>query len=98
MEDNAVKKALQKVGWINRIVIRSKEREKRVSYGNENPRKTFFVIRRNAPNAGLYSFVLTNLGWMKYAVDKGYIPVVDMQSFYNTYLTHEQVGQVKAWK
>lgn len=98
MEDNAVKKALQKVGWINRIVIRSKEREKRVSYGNENPGKTFFVIRRNAPNAGLYSFVLTNLGWMKYAVDKGYIPVVDMQSFYNTYLTHEQVGKVNAWE
>lgn len=98
MDDNALKNALQKVGWINRLVIRSKEREKSVSYGNENPDKTFFVIRRNAPNAGLYSFVLTNLGWIKYAVDKGYIPVVDMQSFYNTYLTHDQVGKINAWE
>lgn len=98
MDDNAVKNALQRVEWINRLVIRSKEREKSVSYGNENPDKTFFVIRRNAPNAGLYSFVLTNIGWIKYAVDKGYIPVVDMQSFYNTYLTHDQVGKVNAWE
>lgn len=98
MEENALKNALQSVEWINRMVIRSKEREKRVSYGHENPDKTFFVIRRNAPNAGLYSFVLTNLGWMKYAVDKGYIPVIDMQSFYNTYLTREQVGKVNAWE
>lgn len=93
-----LKSALQRITWLNRMVIRSKEREKKVSYGAENPGKTFFVIRRNAPNAGLYSFVLTNLGWIRYAVEKGYIPVVDMQSFYNTYLTKDQVGKRNAWE
>ncbi|MDO4284072.1 MAG: hypothetical protein Q4C60_01940 [Eubacteriales bacterium] len=98
MKDNAVKALLQKSSWINRAVVLWKEREKKVSYGSENPDKTFFVIRRNAPNAGLYSFVLTNLGWIRYALDRGYIPVIDMRSFYNTYMTREQVGQVNSWE
>lgn len=94
----SIKKALQKIPFVNRAVIRYKETEKHVSYGSENADKTFFVIRRNAPNAGLYSFVLTNLGWIRYAVSRGYIPVIDMQSFYNTYLMHEQVGVTNSWE
>ncbi len=98
MKDNILKRTLQKNPWINRAVILYKEREKHLSWGEENPDQTFFVIRRNAPNAGLYSFVLTNLGWIGYALKKGYIPVVDMQNIYNTYLTKEIVGKVNAWE
>ncbi len=98
MKDNVLKRMLQKNPLINRAVILYKEREKHLSRGEENPEKTFFVIRRSAPNAGLYSFVLTNLGWIGYALEKGYIPVIDMQNSYNTYLTGEVVGKVNAWE
>lgn len=97
MRDNIIKKLFQRNRIINRIIILYKERERHTSFGDENPDKTFFVIRRNAPNAGLFSFVITNVGWMKYALDKGYIPVVDMQNYYNTYITEEAVGRVNAW-
>ncbi len=98
MKDGILKSILQKNPLINRAVILYKEKEKHICLGEENPDKTFFVIRRNAPNAGLYSFVLTNLGWIGYALDRGYIPVVDMQNAYNTYLTKEVIGKVNAWE
>jgi len=97
MKESRLKPILQGIGPVNRMVIRWKEKERKVLYGNENPDKTFFVIRRNAPNAGLFSFVITNMGWIRYALDLGYIPVVDMQYYYNTYLTAEEVQHVNAW-
>lgn len=98
MKDGRLKTILQSIGPINRIIIRSKEKEHRISLGNENPDKIFYVIRRNAPNAGLFSFVITNMGWIRYALDRGYIPVIDMQYYYNTYLTKDQVRHVNAWE
>lgn len=92
-----LKNILQKNRIVNRIVIHYKNIEKHVSLGNDNPDKTFFVVRRNAPNAGLFSFVITNIGWMKYATDRGYIPVVDMQNYYNTYITQNDVEKINSW-
>ena len=97
MKEGKLKKILKSNKVINRLVVLYKEKEKHVSYGTENPDKTFFVIRRNAPDAGLFSFVITNLGWIKYALDHGYIPVVDMEYYYNTYITRENVGKENAW-
>jgi hypothetical protein len=97
MKESRLKSILQEIGPVNRMVIRWKERERKVLYGDENPDKTFFVIRRNAPNAGLFSFVITNMGWIRYALDRGYIPVIDMQYYYNTYLTEDEVRHVNAW-
>lgn len=95
---DSIKNMIKQNRYLNRLVILYKEREKKISYGSDNPDKTFFVIRRNAPNAGLFSFVLTNLGWIKYAIDKGYIPIIDMQYYYNTYLTKENVGEINSWE
>ena len=36
---------------------------------------------------------MTNMAMVKYALDKGYIPVIDMQTEKNTYLDEEQVGK-----
>ena len=98
MRENHIKRFLQKNKIINRIVVLYKERERHVSFGDDNPDKTFFVIRRNAPNAGLFSFVITNVGWMRYATDHGYIPVIDMQSYYNTYITKDNIGKTNSWE
>ena len=97
MKEGQFKHILQSNKVINRLVVLYKEKEKHVSYGKENPDKTFFVIRRNAPDAGLFSFVITNIGWIKYAIDKGYTPVVDMEYYYNAYITKEHVGIDNAW-
>ena len=93
-----LKQQIQKISIINEPYTRWKWRERRVSYGNENPNKTFFVVRRASCKVGLFSLVMTNMGLVEYAISKGYIPVIDMQNTSNTYLEPEQVGNVNAWE
>lgn len=92
-----LKQQIQKIKLINEPYTKWKWRERKVSYGNENPEKTFFVIRRASCKVGLFSSVMTNMGLVDYAVKKGYIPVIDMQNTSNTYLEPEQVGKMNAW-
>ena len=72
--------------------------EKIVSYGKQNADKIFFVIRRNGPTVGLFSFLCTNLGWIKYALENGFIPVIDMQNLPNVYLEDKEIKRVNAWE
>lgn len=95
---SVIRNIAKKNKLINDLYIKYKWREKRISYGEENPDKTFYVIRRARGNSGLLSYVMTNLGQIKYAVDNGYIPVIDMQNEGNTYLSEEQIGQTNAWE
>lgn len=73
-------------------------RERMTHPGRENPDKTFYVIRRHAERAGLFSFVATNLGSVREAVDREMVPVIDMQNSRNAMLEPEQVGNVNAWE
>lgn len=69
----------------------TKGAEKRVSYGEKNPDKTFYVIRpyffleeneyifQNIPN--LLTQYYYNLQKLSYALEQGYIPVVDWQNY-----------------
>lgn len=94
----SIKSRLKKIKILNDYVTKRKWGERKVCYGKENPDKTFFVIRRNSADAGLFSYVTFHLGWMQYALEKGYIPVVDMCNTKNTYLTKEEVGKYNAWE
>lgn len=73
-------------------------REREVSYGSDYPDKTFYVIRRHANRAGLFSFVMTNLASIAYAIDQGWVPVIDMQNSANPMLSPELVGKENAWE
>ena len=68
------------------------------NFGQMNKDKCFYVIRRLGDNVGLCSYLNTALGHIKYALSKGYIPIVDMQYYKNTYLTKEEYGRVNAWE
>lgn len=68
------------------IEMVTKGRERRVSYGDKNPDKTFFVIRPyyylvlnefNVLHAQLLFNYYRNLQFIAYAVNRGWIPVVD---------------------
>ena len=72
-------------------------RERKISRGSDNPNICFYVIRRHANRAGLFSFALTNLASIKYALDQGYTPVIDMQNSPNPMISADEVGKVNAW-
>lgn len=76
-----IKEQIQKIDFINHMYTDFKWRERKISYGNDNKDKIFYVVRRANAKVGLFSLVLTNLGYIKYALDRGYIPVVDMQNY-----------------
>jgi len=60
--------------------------------------KKFYVIRRWARSAGLFSYVLSNFSHVTYALSKGMIPVINMQSYPNAYLERGQIGAENAWE
>lgn len=79
---------------IKNQLSRWKWKERKVMKGFQNKDKTFYVIRRNSKSVGLFSYVLTALGHMKEAEEKGYIPVIDMKNYVSPYLDAEQPENV----
>lgn len=73
-------------------------RERLVHNGTEHPEETYYVIRRHASRAGLFSFVMTNLASIDDALQHGRIPVIDMQSSENPMLPADRVGRENAWE
>lgn len=93
-----LKSILQNIKPLNDWYTKYKWRERRVSLGCENEDKIFYVVRRATCKVGLFSYVMTNMGQVMYALKKGYIPVIDMQSNENSYLEKEETGHYNAWE
>lgn len=74
------------------------ELEKR-SFGDLNKDKTFYVIRTdNTQNWGVFSTYLFVLSNVKYAVEHGWIPVVDYKNYFLAGLQDkEKRGKENAW-
>ncbi len=85
--------------WLYRPIYNWKWRERRIfTGGSDNLDKTFFVIRRAGRHTDIFSNFLVFLGWINYAREKGYIPVIDMMSYPNVYLYANQIGKLNAWE
>ena len=69
--------------------------EQRVCWGDEYPDKTFYVIRR-PNNWGLMSIYVMYLRYFDYAIRRGWIPVVDMQTASNIYVDESE--SYNAWE
>lgn len=54
-----------------------------------------FQCKGGAP--GLFSYLISVLGFVRWAHKHNKRPVIDLQSFKNTYLAEEAVGQLNAW-
>jgi len=76
-------------------VLRSKERKIRKGY--EHRDKTFYVIRANY-NCGLMATLDSILMHIRYAVERNFIPIVDMQNYPNCHLPETMLGKENAWE
>ncbi len=74
-----------------------REKKKGHCWGREKE-KIFYVVRRKSEGAGLFSHVMNNMAMCQYAINKGYIPVIDMQNYSNIYLKKELIGKENAWE
>lgn len=84
--------------WYREVKYRRYWEEHRTCEGNRNADKTFYIVRRREVYIGLFSYYMTNICQVKKALEKGYIPVIDLQNNANMYLKQEQIGKVNAWE
>jgi hypothetical protein len=77
-------------------MLRKKEYKK--SYGGENNDKKFYIIGFPRGKDGLLFIILCNLSHISYALNKGYIPVVDLQNFDNQYLDPGTLYKDNSWE
>ena len=76
----------------------AKRREKHTSYGTENPDKIFYITGVVDRRSGLLWMMLYNLSRIAYAIEKGWIPVVDWQNQSNQYLGNADLHKENAWE
>jgi hypothetical protein len=93
MIKNFLKKKIYKIGFNsplsinNKFSIINKNTKKKllkIKFGNKNPKKKFYVIKRS-PGGGFFSNLLYILIHLEFAEKKFFIPVVDMQNFPTVY-------------
>lgn len=92
--------------WIYKIAVcfrvlykRLRMPEQRKSFGDLNPDKTFYIIRLFPPATGFLANYNYVLGYMKYAFDKGWIPVIDMENYGTLYQEENPVnGTRNVWE
>lgn len=61
---------------------------------------TYYIIRGNYYHGGggIFCYYNSFAGRIKYALEREFIPVIDMQNFPNIYLTDELFGKENAWE
>ena len=73
--------------------------EQKKCFGKLNPEKVFYVIRLFPPATGFLANYNYVLGYMKYAFDKGWIPVIDMENYATLYQEDEPInGTRNVWE
>lgn len=59
---------------------------------------TYYIIRRRSTTVGLFSNFGLFAGHIRYALSKGWLPVIDMQNYPNALLEPEKLGKENAWE
>jgi hypothetical protein len=75
-----------------------KSKEIRKSFGSENKDKIFYIISFPRGKDGLLFIILCNLAHISYSLNKGYIPVVDLQNYDNQYLDPGTLHNENSWE
>ena len=92
IKKNGIRQGIQQYKEIQKWLVR------KVSYGDEYPDKTFYVIRRYTPDAGVFSYMNSCVTNFKYCEEHGYIPVVDLQNNRSIYLDNKNIGKLNVWE
>lgn len=88
--------------WLQRMKMsyRNKRDMEKKSYGEKNRKETFYVIRTDSTQHwGIGTACFMVLNNIKYAVERGWIPVVDYQNYFLIGIQDEEnKGKENAWE
>ena len=98
-----IKKEQLHYSYLIRNLIRplnniSKGVEKKASFGLENENNIFYIIGFPRGEDGLFFLILCNLSHIGYALEHGYIPIIDQQNYPNQYLNPELLTKENSWE
>ncbi len=71
--------------------------EKKKCFGLMHPDEVVYIVRRD-DKCGLGSFIVTNIRMIKEAIDKEWIPVIDMKNYRNAYQSDDEIGKENVWE
>lgn len=72
--------------------------EQKKSYGDDNPDLIFYVIGFKDMAGGIFWLVNKALMHLAYALDKGYIPVIDYKNNETQYTGVDELGKINVWE
>lgn len=75
-----------------------KHRQRRISNGSKFPEQTFYLIGYDDPNGGLFWLMNKALMHIAYAEEKGWISIIDLQSYITQYTRPEMKGKTNIWE
>lgn len=82
---------------VNKRISKYRNRERRCSYGENHLDKTFYIIGFTYTTAGLFAIVKSIFCHICYAVQQGYIPIVDLHNF-SSQLSDNEHKESNAWE
>lgn len=84
--------------WIYHKYLLFKGRQRKVCLGSKNADKTFYVIGWNDERGGLFWLVNKVCMHIAYALDNGYIPVVDLKNYITQYSMKNVKERENVWE
>jgi hypothetical protein len=84
--------------WLYQRYKSYRGRERHVSLGDDNPNKTFYLIGYEDLSGGLFWLVNKAIMHIAYALDHGYIPVIDYKSHRTQYTETNDTGKQNIWE
>ena len=84
--------------WIYHKYLIFKGRQRKVCLGSQNADKTFYVIGWNDEGGGLFWIVNKVCMHIAYALDHGYIPVVDLKNYNTQYTLKNDKKKENVWE
>ncbi len=83
---------------IMRPILVFKNREHKTHYGKENSDKTFYIYGADCINGGLWWLINQCIMHIGYAIDKGYIPVIDYKNYRTQYSSNKDFKKNNIWE
>lgn len=84
--------------WIYHKYLQFKGRQRKVCLGSKNADKIFYVIGWNDERGGLFWLVNKVCMHIAYALDNGYIPVVDLKNYITQYTLKNVKERKNVWE
>lgn len=86
------------ISFLYKLYKKYKNREYRLSNGSDSPSLIFYVYGQDDDTGGLWWTINKVLMHIGYALDNGYIPVIDMKNFISQYQNDGDLYKLNLWE